>query len=99
MDFAKLFGGGKEQILVVFQKNKEGAPEITIFHQVEPLVLASVEYRLDNNDEGWKVFGKYKNIMTEDIAKGLIKTASALMIKNPDEVKWNNHLISNTKRM
>jgi hypothetical protein len=52
-EFAKLFGEGDEQILVMLQSDDEGKPEIRTFFQPPDLGVCSIAIAFDDSDRGW----------------------------------------------
>jgi hypothetical protein len=52
-EFAKLFGTGDDQVLVMIQGGEEGDPEVRTFFQPKDLGVCSVAMKFTDSDAGW----------------------------------------------
>lgn len=77
--YAKLFGEGERQIVVINQSSDDGWPEVRIFFKTEDLGVSSiaVSFQDDEAGQGQKASDKLFSQMTEEGCRKMInKTLS-----------------------
>lgn len=71
MDFAKIFKGGKDQILVKVDSNEEGSPEVRLFFGIDGFGICSNAFEYEDSDKGWEkadeTFAKIDELKAESI--------------------------------
>lgn len=87
--FAKLFGTGKDQVLVMHDTDDEGNPCIEIKAQPEGMGVCTFGISFNDTPEGEVQAQKVFDEMTEDQARMLAQTKIIDLI--PDHLKAENH--------
>ena len=73
-EFAKLFGSGDDQIVVLLQGNDDdSAPEVRIFYQPPDLGVCSVALGYEDTDEGWEHAEEAFRRASEETIRSMIK--------------------------
>ena len=89
-EFAKLYGSGEDQILIMIQRGEDSAPEVRVFFNTghPDLGTCSTALRFDDTDSGWDGAEKAFSDMNEDRARALksfFMKELRLMEEAPDE--------------
>jgi hypothetical protein len=74
-DFAKLFGSGEDQIVVMIQSDDEGDPEVRLFYQPKDLGVCSLAIGFPDTDDGWDHAEKAFAKMDEKRVRGMVSKA------------------------
>ena len=81
-EFAKLFGSGEKQIVVINQSSDDGHPEVRTFFTTEELGVSSVAISFKDDEAGEKAADKLFSLMTEEGCRNAInKTLERLSIE------------------
>ena len=72
-EFAKLYGSGEDQILVMIQRGEDGDPEVRVFFNTghPDLGTCSTALGFDDTDSGWDKAEKAFSEMNGDMARAL----------------------------
>jgi hypothetical protein len=52
-EFAKLFGSGDDQMVVMIQSNEKGDPEVRVYFQPKDIGVCSFALVFSDTDNGW----------------------------------------------
>jgi len=75
-EFAKLFGSGEKQIVVIVQRGKDGDPEIRFFYRPKDLGVCSMAINFPDSEIGWESAEKVLEKLTEERARKIIRGAT-----------------------
>jgi len=71
-EFAKLFGEGETQLVVIKQADDEGRPEVRTFFQADGLGVSSIAISFKDTEGGWKSADTVFDALTEEKARKVV---------------------------